>query len=84
MQAATALGAWRNQAMRMAVSAWCACMEIRKDQRSAAEAALMRLMHSCEAAAFVAWREHARRHAELRARMAHALHAMQHQVMPSA
>lgn len=43
----------------------------------------MRLMHSLEAAAFVAWHEHARRRAELRVRMGRALHAMQHQVMPS-
>lgn len=67
--------------MKRAFSAWCTCMEARRNQRSAAEAALMRLMHGLEAAAFMAWHEHASHLADLRARVAHALHAMRHQVM---
>ncbi len=83
MQVATAIDSWRNQAMRRACSAWLLFVEARHDQRAAVEAALMRLMHSLEAAAFAAWHEHARLQAELRARVAHALHAMHHQVTPS-
>ena len=83
MQAAAALGAWTHQAMRRAFSAWLMFMEAHHDQRAAAEAALMRLMHGLEAAAFASWHEHACHQAELRVRMAHALLAMQHQVTPS-
>ena len=81
LQTATALNRWSSVAMKRALSAWSACMEARHDQRSAAEAALTRLMHGLEAAAFMAWHEHASHLADLRVRMTHALHAMRHQVM---
>ena len=84
MQIVAVLRMWSNQTVWEAFSAWRACMEIRCDQRSAAEAALARLMHGLEAAASAAWHEHACHQVVLRARMEHALHAMQNQVMPPA
>lgn len=65
--------------MKKAVCAWLEYMETTQAQRELAEAALLRLMHSLEAATFAAWCEHARRKAQLRASLQRALYAMQHQ-----
>lgn len=82
MQVMTALSVWRHQAIRGAFSAWSAYMDGGLAQRQLAESALLRLMHGLEAAAFAAWREHASAQADLRARLQHALGAMQHQAIP--
>ena len=84
LQTTSALRAWRKLAMSKAFSAWCACMDVRDDQRILADAALMRLMHGLEAEAFAAWRERASYQTKMRTRMKHYVLVMQNQVIVSA
>lgn len=70
---------WRTQAMKKAVFVWLEYVDTTQAQRELAEAALLRLMHSLEAATFAAWCEYASRRAQLRASLHRALHAMQQQ-----
>jgi hypothetical protein len=79
VQATAAVLMWRNQAMKKAVIAWLEYVDTTRAQRELAEAALLRLMHSLEAATFAAWCNHARRKAQRRASLQRDLHAMQQQ-----
>ncbi len=79
VQAAAAMLMWRNLTVKKAFCAWLECMHTTQAHHGLAEAALLRLMHSLEAAVFAAWREHASWKAQFRARLQEVVHAMQHQ-----